>query len=104
MSVEQVGPGGVSNSYGVRTTTSKVVYENDNTYQDVFIPTGSVPVTVTSPYQGFISETASTFATISTSMRPRTIVVIADETNDGLRTTYIHDGFTLSWLPTVEII
>lgn len=47
MTVEHVGPGGVSNSYGVRTTTSKVVYENDNTYQDVFIPTGSIPVTAT---------------------------------------------------------
>lgn len=47
MTVEHVGPGGVSNSYGVRTTTSKVVYENDNTYQDVFIPTGSVPVVAT---------------------------------------------------------
>lgn len=44
MSVEQVGPGGVSNSYGVRTTTSKVVYENDNTYQDVFISTGTLPI------------------------------------------------------------
>ena len=44
MAIEHTGPGGVSNSYGVRTTTSKVVYENDNTYQDVFIPTGSVPI------------------------------------------------------------
>lgn len=52
MTVEHVGPGGVSNSYGVRTPTSKVVYENDNTYQDVFIPTGSVPVTATQ--SGFV--------------------------------------------------
>lgn len=54
MTVEHVGPGGVSNSYGVRTTTSKVVYENDNTYQDVFIPTGSVPVTATPSAQGLV--------------------------------------------------
>lgn len=47
MTVEHVGPGGVSNSYGVRTTNSKVVYENDNSYQDVFIPTGTVPVVAT---------------------------------------------------------
>lgn len=45
MSVEQVGPGSVSNSYGVRTTKSKLVYDNTDSYQDVFIPTGSVPVT-----------------------------------------------------------
>lgn len=44
MSVEQVGPGSVSNSYGVRTTKSKLVYDNTDSYQDVFIPTGSVPV------------------------------------------------------------
>lgn len=44
MSVEQVGPGSVSNSYGVRTTQSKIVYDNTDSYQDVFIPTGSVPV------------------------------------------------------------
>jgi len=52
MSVEQVGPGGISNSYGVRTTTSKVVYENNNSYQDVFIPTGSVPVVATPSGKG----------------------------------------------------
>lgn len=47
MTVEHVGPGGVSNSYGVRTTKSKLVYDNTDSYQDVFIPTGSVPVTAT---------------------------------------------------------
>lgn len=47
MTVEHVGPGGVSNSYGVRTTNSKVVYKNDDSYQDVFIPTGTVPVVAT---------------------------------------------------------
>ena len=66
MTVEHVGPGGVSNSYGVRTTTSKVVYENDNTYQDVFIPTGSVPVTATPSATGpvfLVGDTAYKFDT-----------------------------------------
>lgn len=145
MSVEQVGPGGVSNSYGVRTTTSKVVYKNDNSYQDVFIPTGSVPVTATSSGSGPVFqdgdeahaivvaeldgggnptgnfyadgrpvavggpsetpavETAATFAAISASTSPRTVIVIADETNGGERTVYFHDGSALNWLPTVGL-
>lgn len=145
MTVEHVGPGGVSNSYGVRTTTSKVVYENDNTYQDVFIPTGSIPVTATPSDQGPVFqvgdeahaivvaeldgggnptgnfyadgqqvdlgipsettavETAATFATISASTSPRTVIVIADETNGGERTVYFHDGVSLNWIPAVEV-
>lgn len=54
MSVEQVGPGKVSNSYGVRTTKSKLVYDNTDSYQDVFIPTGSVPVTATPSGSGLV--------------------------------------------------
>ena len=66
MSVEQVGPGGVSNSYGVRTTTSKVVYENDNSYQDVFIPTGSVPVVATPSELGLEPRGIAPSGTVAT--------------------------------------
>ena len=59
MSVEQVGPGSVSNSYGVRTTKSKLVYDNTDSYQDVFIPTGSVPVTATPSGPGLEIEDGS---------------------------------------------
>lgn len=45
MTMEHVGPGGVSNAYGVRTTTPKQLYSNSTTYQDVFIETGTVPTT-----------------------------------------------------------
>lgn len=48
-------------------------------------------------------ETAATFAEISPSTAPRTVIVIADETNGGERTVYFHDGVTLNWLPTVGL-
>ena len=60
MSVEQVGPGSVSNSYGVRTTKSKLVYDNTDSYQDVFIPTGSVPVTATPSERGLVNLIGTT--------------------------------------------
>lgn len=48
-------------------------------------------------------ETAATFAEISSSMSPRTVIVTADETNGGERTVYFHDGSALTWLPTVGL-
>lgn len=47
MSIEQVGPGGVSNSYGARTTSPKEVYDNTKQYEDVSIPKGTIPLTAT---------------------------------------------------------
>ena len=47
MSVEQVGPGGVSNSYGVRGTSAKQEYDNDKEYKEVFVPKDTIPVTAT---------------------------------------------------------
>lgn len=47
MSVEQVGPGGVSNSYGVRVTNVKQEYDNEKAYKEVFIPEGTAPLTAT---------------------------------------------------------
>lgn len=40
MAIEHTGPGGVSTSYGIRNTSGKSFYSNQETYQDVFIPTG----------------------------------------------------------------
>lgn len=54
MSVEQVGPGGVSNSYGVRVTNVKQEYSNDTSYKDVFIPEGTKPLVVTTSPDGVI--------------------------------------------------
>ena len=48
-------------------------------------------------------ETAATFAGISASTAPRTVIVIADETNAGERTVYFHDGVALNWIPTVGL-
>ena len=45
MSVEQVGPGGVSNSYGVRGTSAKQEYDNDKEYKEVFVPKDTIPLT-----------------------------------------------------------
>lgn len=47
MSVEQVGPGGVSNSYGVRGTSAKQEYDNDKEYKEVFVPKDTIPLTAT---------------------------------------------------------
>lgn len=47
MSVEQVGPGGVSNSYGVRGTSAKQEYNNDKEYKEVFVPKDTIPLTAT---------------------------------------------------------
>lgn len=44
MAIEHTGPGGVSNSYGIRSTTDKQIYNNLDTYQDSFLPTGSFPI------------------------------------------------------------
>ena len=47
MSVEQAGPGGVSNSYGVRGTSAKQEYDNDKEYKEVFVPKDTIPLTAT---------------------------------------------------------
>ncbi len=47
MSVEQVGPGGVSNSYGVRGTSAKQEYDNDKEYKEVFVLKDTIPLTAT---------------------------------------------------------
>lgn len=55
MSVEQVGPGGVSNSYGVRVTNVKQEYDNEKAYKEVFIPEGTVPLTATVSSSGGVA-------------------------------------------------
>ena len=52
MSVEQVGPGGVSNSYGVRGTSAKQEYDNDKEYKEVFVPKDTIPLTATTSSSG----------------------------------------------------
>lgn len=52
MSVEKVGPGGVSNSYGVRGTSAKQEYANDKEYKEVFVPKGTIPLTAIVPSSG----------------------------------------------------
>ena len=54
MSVEQVGPGGVSNSYGVRGTSAKQEYDNDKEYKEVFVPKDTIPLTATVSSSGRI--------------------------------------------------
>lgn len=55
---------------------------------------------------GITRETAifATYADIVVSGRaPHFVIVLADETNGGVRTVYFYDGFALHWVPLVEI-
>ena len=56
MSVEQVGPGGVSNSYGVRGTSAKQEYDNDKEYKEVFVPKDTIPLTATVSLSGGVEK------------------------------------------------
>lgn len=47
-------------------------------------------------------EEVEVFSEISASTTPRLVLVTADETNDGQRTLYYHDGAQLNWIPMVE--
>ena len=58
MSVEQVGPGGVSNSYGVRGTSAKQEYDNDKEYKEVFVPKDTIPLTATVSPSGGVGKFA----------------------------------------------
>ena len=55
MSIEQKGPGGVSNSYGVREVKSRENYKTDSTYQDVFGGDGVAVTAQTNPLTGKIA-------------------------------------------------
>ncbi len=53
---------------------------------------------------GITRETVivATYADIVVSGRaPHFVIVAADETNGGFRTTYFYDGATLNWVPLV---
>ena len=47
--------------------------------------------------------TFNTYADVVTTgwVEPRFVVVLADETNGGFRTTYFYDGVALNWVPLV---
>jgi len=56
------------------------------------------------PY-GPLAEVVPTFAAINITglTAAKYFIVEADETNDGLRTTYLFDGASLMWLPITEV-
>mgnify|MGYP000679777679 CR=1 FL=1 len=57
------------------------------------------------PY-GPLAEVVPTFAAINITglTAAKYFIVEADETNDGLRTTYLFDGASLMWLPMTEAV
>lgn len=52
MAIEQKGPGGVSNSYGVRSTVARENYTTDTQYQDVYGGDGVAVTAKTNPLTG----------------------------------------------------
>ncbi len=52
MAIEQKGPGGVSNSYGVRDTVDRENYKTDSQYQDVYGGEGVAVTAKTNPDTG----------------------------------------------------
>lgn len=66
----------------------------DSLYQSLMALTSTSGTTVT----------FNTFADVVTTgwTEARFVIVLADETNGGARTTYLFDGASLVWLPTVE--
>ena len=65
MSVEQVGPGGVSNSYGVRGTSAKQEYDNDKEYKEVFVPKDTIPLTATVSSSGGVGSGSAPIAVLT---------------------------------------
>lgn len=49
-----------------------------------------------------VIENAATYAAISNSIEKRLIKVTADETNNGNKSLYLHDGTTLYFLQTIQ--
>lgn len=76
----------------------------DSGKYDIAITTGSVTKTLHNVAIG--TGDRGTFATYAdvdvTGTAPGFVIVLADETNDGTRTTYFYDGADLQWLPLVE--
>lgn len=63
MAIENVGPGGVSNSYGARTPKERNLYSVDEAYDDVHIQKDGIPVVAkTNPLTGLVNATTSAVA------------------------------------------
>jgi len=76
----------------------------DSGKYDIAITTGSITKTLHNVAIG--TGDRGTFATYAdvdvTGTAPGFVIVLADETNDGARTTYFYDGADLQWVPLVE--
>mgnify|MGYP003557314889 FL=1 len=76
----------------------------DSGKYDIAITTGSITKTLHNVAIG--TGDRGTFATYAdvdvTGTAPGFVIVLADETNDGARTTYLDVGADLQWLPLVE--
>lgn len=75
----------------------------DSGKYDIAITTGSLTKTLSNVEIG--TGDRGTFATYAdvdvTGTAPGFVVVVADETNGGFRTTYFYDGVGLNWVPLV---
>lgn len=75
----------------------------DSGKYDIAITTGSLTKTLSNVEIG--TGDRGTFATYAdvdvTGAAPGFVVVVADETNGGFRTTYFYDGVDLNWVPLV---
>lgn len=76
----------------------------DSGKYDIAITSGSITKTLSNVEIG--TGDRGTFATYAdvdvTGTAPGFVIVLADETNDGMRTTYFYDGAVLQWVPLVE--
>lgn len=76
----------------------------DSGKYDIAITSGGITKTLSNVEIG--TGDRGTFATYAdvdvTGTAPGFVIVLADETNDGARTTYFYDGSALNWVPLVE--
>lgn len=101
--ISLVGPQGIQ---GVKGDTGDVGPAGPQGIQGVKGDTGDVgPQGPVGPY-GPLAEVVPTFAAINITglTAAKYFIVEADETNDGLRTTYLFDGASLMWLPMTEAV